>query len=563
MERAPTQFVAYPDVVATLREVKQTKSVGAVKRAYDKWASENESALVALARTHRTGVPGLQCGLRGVIEKLHLAEIAEKAPREVVQPARQPVAVVCDDGCGKRPQKRPRPRAAQLRLDCGKPHRRHRMPDTVHKSMENAWAVGRVQQQEHSVCVSRVLKSMFRGDAFVGGCLGETWVAGSVLDVAPELRPEGAADAGSELQDLFEELQSNANVFEDRKSLPWIRYHNAGRYSLVCCPTDNSRLPLIARKDVVVRFPRPSLTHLAPAEEVATELANLLEAARGNFGPGIVAAVAQIYLPGSATLMVCMDRADSTLYESTNHADNDHSAASWKPHLLHVAGLLRDTVFAFSSRCVLFLDCSPGNFLLRGTLGACTDVLVSDLDPQLYRRTQESAETCLLLNLLMVGAHIKKHATGEFAAAWRSAPTGTRTLFDFVAALPRTGLALVAWSASFTRWRPRTCLTDATLGDDMLGVLFHYFVSSAALATTENTRHLADGRSKHILATRALPTMHFFARAFEQRRRLADVLLDFWDAPLEVLARRRDTAYALELVKRIEAADRPEEGECT
>lgn len=559
MKRAPTQFVAYPDVVAALREVKRSQNPGAVKKAYAQWASENEPALVALARTHRMGVFGLQCGLRGVIEKLHLDEIAEKAPTEPVKPVKQPLAVIRDEDCEKstRPQKRPRARPPRSQLGCAAPPRRHQMPSSVQASMQAAWERKGVKEQACSVSVSHVLKCMFRGDAFVGGRVGGAFFGGSVRDVASELRPEGADDAGSELEGLFEDLQDNAKVLQESGALSWIRLHNMGQYSLVCIPTDKNRLPLIARKDVVVRFPRPSHSDPAPADEVATELANLLEAACGNFGPEIVAAFAQVYLPESALLMVCMDRAHSTLYESVNHADNNHSAAHWKPHLLHVAGLLRDTVFAFSSRRVLFLDCSPGNFLLRGPLDACTDVLVSDLDPQLYRRTEQTGDTCLLLNLLMVGAHIKKHATDEFAAAWRSVPTGNGTLHDFVAALPRTGLALVLWSESFSRWKKRRRLSDATLKEDMLAVLFHYFVSSAIRDNAEP----CDRRKRHILNTRALPAMHFFAGALGWPRPLADVLLDFWNAPLEETV--RGTGDVEKLVKRIDAAGRPQEETCT
>ena len=565
MAYRPTRFAPYTSVVAQLRAAGDEK--GAAAAAYKEWARGNEPAVVALAKFHRMGVRGLDLGLRGVIEKLHLDAVEEDPAPPAPPPPPQAARVAAElraeatprlhllsDAPEERPQKRPRLRPAQKSPDSVIPARKHDDSAEFVAARQAVWDGAQVSARPHSVLVDVVQQQVLRGDAFVGGCVDGAFVGGSVEYLEPGRRPAGALEAAGVMEDLFDGLRDAARSIEERRRLPWVRYIGSGQYSLVCVVTDASRVPPMARGDVVMRFPKAGSTEVSVAE-AATELANWLEAARGNYGPAVLAAFAPVFHPASAMLLVCLERASVTLYDAINHADNDHSPGHLRPQLSHVAELLRDTVFAYSCRQILFLDCSPGNFLLRGRMDSCTDVLATDLDPQPYRRTGHSAGTCLLLNLLLVGAHVRKHATDQFAAAWSELPTGKGTLLQFVRALPREGLANVLWADSFARWRQHQEPTDATLEKDLLGVVFHYFVSSALRDDQDRS---SSTRTRLILNTRGLPTMHYFAEAMvlagwpRDPCPLAGLLLNYWSAPLPQTVRGTDAVQ--KLVHRIEGS---------
>ena len=541
----PTTFRAYASVVDHLFEVRTSKGSKAVAKAYAAWASKNEPAVRALAAFHPKGVAFLDLGVRGSIEKLHLDAVAARVPKP--KPVALPTVGPIPDPREPEPE-RVLKRAKMVHRSpvsvVPMPRRLYPLRKRAAAALEAAWR-GDIQEQPLKVPVD--VAAIRRGEAFVGGMMNGSFVAGCLSDIPVEHRPAGSETAADELEELFETLQGLAEQMETRAVQGYF-VEGAGTYSIVVRALDQSVLPEVARGGNVIRFPRHTQSKPAPIEHVATELSNLLEAARGDFGPRISAAFAEVLHPDKARLMVVMERATTSLYAATNHADNDHSAPHLKVHLEHVTRLLRDVVFAYSSRRILFLDCAPGNFLLRGQLTNCSDVLVTDLDPQMYRRTRQEPSTCLLLNLLMVGAHLKKHCTDQFFAAFRDVPTGKGTLRDFVKTLPRVGLGETLWTESFGRWRTHDVPDDSTIREDMLSILFHYFVSSVLRDNAGN----CNPRKRSILNTRSLPSLHFFVGKIGWPRPLADVLLSFWDERLVQTVRKLDQAQ--QLTKRIEQA---------
>jgi len=543
----PTAFRAYESVVEQLFETRTLKGSKAVAKAYAAWACKNEPAVRALAAFHPRGVVFLDLGVRGSIEKLHLDAVAARAPKP--KPTALPdVGPIPDPREAEPARAFKRPRMLLNRSPSSvvpMPKRLYPLRKRAAAALEAAWR-GDVRAEPLKVPVDTA--AIRRGEAFVGGCMQGAFLAGCLSDVRPDLRPDGWKTAADDLEELFETLQGLAEQMETRPA-PGYSVEGAGTYSLVVrALSPLSTLPKIARGENVIRFPRHAQSTPAPIEHVATELSNLLEAARGGFGPRVAAAFAEVLHPNKARLMVVMERATVSLYAATNHADNDHSPPHLQVHLSHVAGLLRDTVFAYSSRRILFLDCSPGNFLLRGPLTNCADVLVTDLDPQLYRRTRQDPSTCLLLNLAMLGAHLKKHCTDQFFTAFRDLPTGQGTLCEFLKTLPRAGLAESLWTESFGRWRTRAAPGDGTLREDMLSVIFHYFVSSVLRDNVCG----GNQRKRRILNTRSIPALFFFVGKLGWPRPLVDVLFGFWDERLVQTVRSLELAE--QVAKRIEEA---------
>ena len=539
----PTAFTAYKSVVDQLFEVRTAKGAKAVAKAYAAWALKNEPAVRALAAFHPKGVAFLDLGVRGSIEKLHLQAVAERVPK--LAPAALPDVGPIPDPREPEPErvlKRPKMMHRSPVSVIPMPQRRYPLRKRAAAALEAAWK-GEVLEEPLKVPVD--VAAIRRGEAFVGGCMMGRFLAGCLSDILPQHRPAGSETAADELEALFETLQGLAEQMEKRP-VPGYAVEGAGTYSVVVRALEE--LPEVARGDNLIRFPRHTQSKPAPIEHVATELSNLLEAARGDFGPRVAAAFAEVLHPDKARLMVVMERATTSLYAATNHADNDHAAPHLQVHLEHVARLLRDTVFAYSSRRILFLDCSPGNFLLRGPLTNCSDVLVTDLDPQLYRRTRQEPSTCLLLNLAMLGAHLKKHCTDQFFAAFRDVPTGSGTLRDFVNTLPRAGLGETLWTESFGQWRTRDAPDDSTIKEDMLSVLFHYFVSSVL----RDNAGSCNPRKRRIMNMRSLPSLHFFVGKIGWPRPLVDVLLAFWDERLVQTV--RGLGVAEQLTRRIEEA---------
>ena len=407
---------------------------------------------------------------------------------------------------------------------------------TLDLMLEDTWN-GKFVARRKRVCEQDVLTGVLRGDAFAAGYSADAgcFFAGRMHALPPECRPVGAANASDELDDLFDELLRLSKTLSVSGSSARhnMRIIGSGTYNLVVHPRDTSGLPkCLLGGDVALRFPRPWDEEGPPNVSVAaTELSNMLEAACGDFGPAIKGAVAQIWEgpERTAQLLIAMERLDSTLYSAVLFL-NATTVSS--PH--RIARMLRDTVCKFSTMQFLFLDASPNNFLLRGTPVACSDVCVCDLDPQLFRRTEQSVSTCLLLNLLIVGAHLKKYSSAEFFDIWCGLPTGPSTLRTFVGVLPRDGISTTVWGGEFQAWRPHQVPADDTIEEDLLGVVFHYFVSSAAICLHGELRR-SDGpgsRRHRLLSERLVPTMLFFESRIRWPCQLVDVLLDFWDCQI-------------------------------
>lgn len=578
----PTTFAAFPEVVDWLRERTRLDKKPQARKMYRVWAAMNESSIRCLARLHHLGLDFLELGLRGAIEKMHIDALAATRPDTGSNGSKRSnggndsntpyaveakvVAQVAISPQGDEEhlavssvRKRPR-RLAEAVVDPAA--RRRSRASNLHSVLDDTWN-GKFVTVRKRVCEKDVLSGILDGDAFSAGYCEEAgcFFAGRMHAIPPECRPAGAANASDELDDLFDELLtlSKTLAVSGSSARHGIRVIGGGTYNLVVHPSDSSKLPkCLIGADVALRFPRPWDEDGPPKVcVVATELSNILEAACGDFGPAVKGAIAQVWEGSEKTaqLLIAMERLDRTLYSAVLFL-NAKDVPS--PH--RIARLLRDTVCKFSTMQFLFLDASPNNFLLRGSPDDCSDVCVCDLDPQLFRRTEQSVSTCLLFNLLMVGAHLKKYGSVEFFNIWRDLPTGPSTLRDFVRALPRDGISNVLWAETFRVWKPQQVPNDDTIQEDLLGVVFHYFVSSAAICLHKELSH-SDGpnsRRRRLLTERVLPTMLFFGSRIGWPRQLADVFLEFWDCRIAPVALTSAEQFepVLRTVRRIDASRR-------
>jgi hypothetical protein len=569
----PIRFEAYTEVVDWLIECQRNKrnKRTSTREMYATWASLNESSIRSLAKLHRLGLDFMELGVRGAIEKMHMDAHAEKVrsrshtsaeetkPTQTIKSYTCSVSTVESKASLERATPK-RPRILPEKADVIVASRR-RTAANMSTVVDDAWR-GRFASVERTVSEDDIREGILKGDAFMAGYSPDNarFFAGRVQSIPPSCLSVGAVQAADELDDLFEELQAISDQLRvsGMSIRHGLRVIGCGTYNLVVHPRDTSRLPkCLLGCDIALRFPRPGNGELPPqVDMVATELSNMLEAAKCDFGPAIKGAVTQIYSGKEkrALLLVAMEKMNGTLYSAINFID----ASPTQPQMQveRMAQLLRDTVCKFSAMRFLFLDASPNNFLLRGTQDNCQDVCVCDLDPQLFRRTEQSVPTCLLLNLLIVGAHLKKNASVSFFKAWCNLPTGNSTLRDFVGGLPREGVGTLSWGRLPMAWQPHLNPSDETISEDLLSVVFHYFVSSAASCLDNYKENVnRNARQHRMLAQRHLPTMVFFGSRIGWPRELVDVFLDFWDVDLQPINVYDPKLDAVRKVVRMVGAD--------
>lgn len=530
----PAAWKPYPEVVAWL--VAQKK--GTRDAQFEKWSRANRPAMLALAAFHPQGVAALEICVSGMIQRIHM-----EAVRKQIAAAAAPAAAATAGSSSShaKPEAAPaKPEAPQKRPSKRKLKTLQQSPDSVltfqprlfplsgaeQTRLDTSWT-GVVERVPLHVDLERVLERVDEEEAFWGAAVEGSIVAGALSDLPAKHRPPFSPTAAESLEGLLCKLRKLFGSNDPETKVAGFVVLGSGRYNVVV--TCNVPPHPMLEGRVAVRFPRgaPGLLRT-----VATELANLLEAARGGFGPLVRGAYVLPVAPeNKAHLIAAMERMGPDLRAATTqkHALNDVAA------LGHVASRLRDTVLQYSIRCFLYLDCSLTNFLLRcgeavrdtdGPLQTCTDVLVTDLDPSFFRRCEDSAEACLVLNLLIVGAHLRRDAP-TFFRQWSALPTGAATLRHFVGRRV-SGLASRQWHGR--QWVPRDAPSEDTLQDDLLGTLFYYFVSSP-LQEADRRAHL----KMSALDKDILRVMNVFARtdiaAPSWPKALQDVLLAVWDLP--------------------------------
>lgn len=542
----PSAWEPYPEVVAWL----VTQKKGTRDAQFEKWSKANKPAMLALASFHPKGVAAFEICVSGMIQKMHMEAVRKKIAAEAAPaaaPSAPPAATAGSSSSRVKPEASSvKPEAPQKRPSKRKLKTLQQSPDSILTSnhaflprlfplsdaeqsrLQAAWT-GVVETVPMHVDLERVIERVEEEEAFWVVAVGDSIVAGAISDLPEKHRPPSFATAAESLEELLCKLRRLFGSGNPETEVAGFPVLGSGRYNVVV--TCNVPPHPMLEGNVAVRFPKGKPGVL---RTVATELANLLEAAKGGFGPLVRGAyVLPVSPEDKAHLIAAMERMGPDLRAATNqtHALKDVAA------LAHVASRLRDTVLQYSSRCFLYLDCSPTNFLLRcgkpvrdtdGPLQTCTDVLVTDLDPSFFRRCNDSAEACLVLNLLIVGAHLRRDMPAFFRQ-WSALPTGAATLRHFVARrVPTDCLASKQWRGR--QWVPRDVPSEDTLQDDLLGTLFYYFVSSP-LQEAERRERL----KMAALDSDVLRVMNVFATkdiaAPSWPRPLQDVLLAVWDLP--------------------------------
>lgn len=561
------------------------------------WSSTHASAINALAESNG-GTARLALGLMSVFEKAHW-EAAKALLTPPVAPPRaqtlqQAVEVLrretpdLEEGTAERALKRPKTRPSPDTTMSVLPHT-HAIPrkPPVRKTpsikcvaaLDNdAYSgLGFATVKNVGIRLSSVLAAARQGTTFLGGVQsrrGSCWRYAGGADCLSPVEPHCIEGLSEQFDnDSFANALCHAASELSKTGAPsrgpyGTKVVGAGQYNLVMSVAGGELgllPPLLRNKQFVVRVPKPSSDALS-YHEACSELHNMLTAAQGGFGPRVLWAFVKTVhvargnqLVDMCWLLVAQERASHTLGHHIHHHPED----------AHPLKLLLQTLLDVSARGIVFLDATLNNFMVRelpkaSSSAPCvycstvTDVLAIDMDPQLYRKLSNDTDPRLPLcfNLLLVGCHMRQHALGSVWRTWRDQKTAGGTLLSLASCLVRAlessdhKLARAVWDDELlAHLKTRKAPGDEFIDVDAKKVLFYYFVSACfreGIAVAGRVRKGEGDFSARSFFNASLgPAMRFFANSMCKRRRVLQVMLDFWTCdlpPLEWGSRHDSTA---------------------